>query len=127
CHISIQGNHLHLLVEADDKIALARGMQGFSISCAKQINATLWRKGRVFSDRYHAEPLTSPTQTRNALVYVLANWKKHQRYTPTVHDPYSSSINFHGWRDAPPVIRAAPFPIAFPHTWLLRTGWAHAP
>src|SRR5690348_3835222 len=30
-HLSIQGTHVHLLVEADDRQALARGMQGFQI------------------------------------------------------------------------------------------------
>src|SRR5438445_10705607 len=30
-HYSIQGNHLHLLVEADDRDSLARGMQGLAI------------------------------------------------------------------------------------------------
>src|SRR5262249_9688541 len=40
-HLSIQRNHLHLIVEADHKDALSRGMQGFSISAAKRINATI--------------------------------------------------------------------------------------
>jgi hypothetical protein len=31
-HVSIQRTHVHLLVEAGDKIALSRGMQGFQIS-----------------------------------------------------------------------------------------------
>jgi hypothetical protein len=31
-HLSIQRTHIHLLVEANDKGALARGMQGFQIS-----------------------------------------------------------------------------------------------
>ncbi|HTJ45175.1 MAG TPA: transposase, partial [Kofleriaceae bacterium] len=42
-HASIQSNHLHLLVEADDKRALARGMQGFAISAAKRLNRELRR------------------------------------------------------------------------------------
>src|SRR5262245_30100716 len=54
-HLSIQGTHVHLLVEADDKLALARGMQGFQISAAKQLNAAMERSGTVFPDRYHAE------------------------------------------------------------------------
>src|SRR5215813_777819 len=54
-HISIQSNHIHLLVEASDVKALARGMQGFEISAAKHINAVLSngdkrRKGSVFPD-----------------------------------------------------------------------------
>src|ERR1044071_19044 len=37
-HISLQRNHVHMLVEAEDKAALARGMQGFQISAAKHVN-----------------------------------------------------------------------------------------
>src|SRR5499427_7567961 len=39
--LSIQHNHIHLLVEADDKRALAAGMQGFQISAAKHLNAAI--------------------------------------------------------------------------------------
>src|SRR5882672_4406739 len=39
--LSIQHNHVHLLVEADDKHALAVGMQGFQISAAKHLNAAI--------------------------------------------------------------------------------------
>src|SRR5207244_12979699 len=54
-HLSIQRNHLHLLVEADHKGALASGMQGFQISAAKHLNAAISearpgprRRGAVF-------------------------------------------------------------------------------
>ena len=67
-HLSIQRNHLHLLVEADHKRALASGMQGFQISAAKHLNAAISkerpgprRRGSVFPDRYHAEIIRSPT------------------------------------------------------------------
>ena len=40
-HISLQRNHVHLLVEAEHKAALARGMQGFMISAARHINTAL--------------------------------------------------------------------------------------
>src|SRR5215510_3516792 len=40
-HLSIQRTHVHLLVEASDKGALARGMQGFQISAAKHLNAAI--------------------------------------------------------------------------------------
>jgi len=40
-HISIQSNHVHLIVEADHKLALSRGMQSFQISAAKQLNRAL--------------------------------------------------------------------------------------
>ena len=32
---SVQGNHLHLIVEADDSAALSRGMQGLTIRIAR--------------------------------------------------------------------------------------------
>ena len=37
-HVSIQREHIHLLVEANDKMALSRGMQSFQISAAKHLN-----------------------------------------------------------------------------------------
>jgi REP element-mobilizing transposase RayT len=79
-HLSIQRTHVHLLVEADDKAALAHGMQGFQISAAKHLNAAISkgrpgprRRGTVFPDRYHAEIITSPTQARHAIGYVRFN------------------------------------------------------
>src|SRR5689334_22740570 len=84
-HLSIQRTHIHLLVEANDKRALAAGMQGFQISAAKHLNAAISkgrpgprRRGTVFPDRYHAEIITSPTQARHALSYVVNNWRKHE-------------------------------------------------
>ena len=59
-HLSIQRTHIHLLVEAKNKDALAVGMQGFQISAAKHLNAAISkgkpgprRRGTVFPDRYH--------------------------------------------------------------------------
>jgi REP element-mobilizing transposase RayT len=79
-HVSIQRTHVHLLVEAQHKQALASGMQGFQISAAKHLNAAISkgkpgprRRGTVFPDRYHAEIITSPRQARHTLSYVLIN------------------------------------------------------
>jgi REP element-mobilizing transposase RayT len=58
-HISIQSNHIHLIVEAASATALARGLQSFEISAARKLNAELGRKGTVFPDRYHATVITS--------------------------------------------------------------------
>src|SRR5262245_52249106 len=83
-HLSIQHNHVHLIVEANDKQALTAGMQGFQISAAKHLNAAISkgrpgprRRGTVFPDRYHAEIITSPTQARHAIAYALNNFRKH--------------------------------------------------
>jgi len=133
CHISIEGNHLHLLVEADDKRALSRGMQGFAISCAKHLNAVVGdgsgRRGRVFTDRYHASTLSGPRRVRHALSYVLNNWRRHREDVGSRDrlDPYSSGAAFGGWSDGPRLVRIQKddelLPVWFPRTWLLRKGW----
>ena len=131
-HLSIQRTHLHLIVEANDRDALSSGMQSFEISAARRINRVCKRSGRVFTDRYNAEYLTTPTQTRNALSYVLNNWRKHgdDAISPTFRiDPYSSAILFDGFADyaAPPratwAIPYEPLQIRPPESWLLRVGW----
>ncbi len=43
---------LELVVEADDRMALARGMQGFQVAAARALNALASRRGTVFADRY---------------------------------------------------------------------------
>jgi REP element-mobilizing transposase RayT len=110
-HLSIQRDHIHMLVEAKDKEALAKGMQGFQISAAKHLNAAISkgkpgprRRGSVFSDRYHAKIITSPTQARHTLSYVMNNWRKHQedRHAPMSDwtiDWFSSAIMFPGWSE----------------------------
>ncbi|MBA3502589.1 MAG: transposase [Myxococcota bacterium] len=134
-HMSIQHNHLHLLVEAADNDALESGMRALTISLAKRINKSLGRSGKVFEHRYHSTPLTSPRQTRNALAYVLNNWRRHredergfdERTMPL--DPYSSAISFRGWADFSagvdqwPDVIDEPLPVSPPQTWLLGVGW----
>ena len=82
-HISIQRNHVHMLVEAENGLALARGMQGFTISASRHVNTALAigarrRRGAVFADRYHLEVISSLTRARHALGYILINRRKHR-------------------------------------------------
>lgn len=99
---SVQSNHLHLIVEAESNDALTRGMKSFTVRANRRLNGAIGRKrGRVWSGRYHREDLTSPRQVRNALVYCLANFRKH-----TPHDvgarniDYCSSARwFTGWNE----------------------------
>jgi REP element-mobilizing transposase RayT len=90
-HLSLQRTHIHLLVEARDKQALASGMQGFQISAAKHLNAAISqgrpgprRRGKVFPDRYHATVITAPRQARHALSYILNNWRKQRGHARLV-------------------------------------------
>ena len=66
---SIQGNHLHFIVEANDTEALSRGMQGLCIRMVKALNAMMRRSGRVFADHYHSRLLRSPSETVSAIAY----------------------------------------------------------
>ena len=128
-HFSIQRDHLHLIVEAKDRTALARGMQGLSIRLAKALNRAWGRKGTVFADRYHAEILRSPRQVRNALAYVLRNGARHGVPRRGIDD-YSSGPWFDGWEEEVVLVNEPdePRPIARARTWLLTEGWRrHGP
>src|SRR5438045_2210350 len=70
-HFSVQANHVHLLVESDDKLSLSRGVMGVAIRMARAVNRVLERHGNVWSERYHSRALKTPRETRNGIVYVL--------------------------------------------------------
>ena len=74
---SVQGTHLHLIVEADGSVALSRAMQGLAIRIAKALNAMMERAGRVFEDHYFSRLLRSPTELTRAIAYVLGNHQHH--------------------------------------------------
>jgi REP element-mobilizing transposase RayT len=128
-HFSVQTNHIHLVVEGPDAVAVRRGLHGLTIRLARAINRALSRKGRVFADRYHARPLGTPREVRNALVYVLGNGRKHAhergiRWLRNQVDPRSSAPAFDGWRCAVEVPGEVLEPVTVrPRTWLLRRGW----
>ncbi len=113
-HFSVQSNHLHLIVEAQDAIALARGIQGLSIRVARAVNRVLQRSGKVFADRYHAHQLRSPTETANAIAYVLGNAMIHAaRRGRRLDADAVDLLTSYGHRQL----------VAQPRTWLLRIGW----
>jgi REP element-mobilizing transposase RayT len=140
-HISLQRTHVHMLVEAENKLALARGMQGFQVSAARSINTALGvdkyrrRRGPVFADRYHLEVITSPTRAHRALSYVLNNWRKHREdrhglASTWLVDPFSSAISFPDWEELegkafmwPMRETYDPLMVRRPQSWLLREGW----
>jgi REP element-mobilizing transposase RayT len=129
-HYSVQHDHVHLLVEAPDREALSRGIQGLAIRLARGINKELGRTGRVFADRYHARTLRTPLEVRRALAYVLLNARRHaaQRRLPLPDavDPCTSAAYFDGFREGRFTWKrphtTGP-PVTPPRTWLLSTGW----
>jgi hypothetical protein len=135
-HFSFQADHVHLIVEAVDTRSLWRGVRGLAISMARRINTMIGRRGRFWADRWHGRDLTSPRAVRNALRYVLCNFRKHEPEVSTLVDPYSSAPYFTGFADPDwqPLIgstrcrtarasHSSDPPVAHARTWLLAQGW----
>jgi len=116
-HFAVLRDHVHLIVEAKDRQALARSIQGLSVRIARGVNRFRGARGRIFKDRYHAHILQTPREVRRAVEYVLDNFARHQARTgrqaalaEAQADPLSSR-ELPAWE---------------PRTWLLRIGWARA-
>jgi putative transposase len=109
---AVLGDHLHLVVEADDDKALSRGVQGLCIRVARALNRLLDRSGRVFADHYHSHLLRSPAELVNAIRYVLGNARHH--YAEAGADACSSGVS------------EALELLVLPAGWLLREGWRRA-
>ena len=130
---SIQHNHLHMIVEAESQDTLSRGMKSIAARFALAVNRVFKRTGKVIAGRYHVQLLTSPTQVRNALRYVLLNIRKHfkQRngHSPPVKiDEASSGSQFDGWHTSSESLRVKAaiqedVGVAKAVGWLLSKGW----
>src|SRR5579871_1289894 len=132
-HYSVQGNHVHLIVEALDGRALSRGVQGLAIRMAKGLNRMMGKRGKVFADRFHSRILRTPTETRNAVHYVLHNRQHHEaqfhgagarRPPRTPPTPPTAAIVTHSIDRFSSL--GDPEVAAAPRTWLLRRGIARA-
>lgn len=130
CHISIQKNHLHLIVEARSKQALSRGMQSFAIRAARALNREWGSCDEVFPDRYHESQIRTARYARHALAYVLNNWRRHRedfangRLLTAYLDEYASGVSFDGWTIAfAKHPTHEPLPVSPPQTRLLRDDW----
>jgi len=97
---TVLSNHFHYIVEARDKVRLARGMQGLAIRVAKALNRHWKRRGRVFRERFFARALRKMQAMRRAFIYVLQNARRHGiRLPPGEPDPFSSGPWFRFWRE----------------------------
>jgi REP element-mobilizing transposase RayT len=106
---SVQGNHLHLIIEADSTESLSRGMQGLCIRLARSLNKMMSRTGKIFADHYHSRLLRSPTELVRAIAYVLGNFAHHFGRRGT--DRFSSAA-----------LPAENEVLAQPRGWLLQAG-----
>ncbi len=139
---SIQHDHLHLMVEGNDRADLSKQMCRLFSRIAMAVNRVARRSGPLFRDRHHRRALSTPTEVRNALVYILFNVRKHMAQTARstaakqsarrLLDPCSSAPWFEAWhpeaRPPPDVLAEArryspPDLTSPPRTWLASTGW----
>jgi REP element-mobilizing transposase RayT len=145
-HHSIQSNHVHLIVEADDRKTLTSGLRALLVCLARELNQLWQHRGAVFADRFHERELRTPREVRNSLLYVLQNARKHGIWMRGP-DPCSSGVDFDGWeqaqkRQSPTAGRSAQSSCSAPaaaqpaeeppkqvtlwrrsRTWLLEVGW----
>lgn len=135
-HFSVQVNHLHLIAEADDGVALSCGIQRLLSRATFAVNRLCGRTGKLWRDRYHRHDLKTPTAVRNAYVYVLFNVRKHEMFDSDRLDlfmgldPCSSAAWFDpsGWKEGEgpseeDVRRAGPSIVAEATSWMARVGW----
>ena len=94
-HFSVQGNHVHLLLEAEDRATLTNGMRALLIRIARSLNKLMGRTGSLYADRFHERIVRSRSQMATVVRYVLANHRKHMRQVgkdaPAL-DPVSSAV-----------------------------------
>lgn len=128
-HYSLQRDHAHLVVEAEGKNELARGMKSVAARLALTVNRVFGRSGPVLDGRYHLHVLRTPREVRNAFAYVFLNarrhWVKKTGTAPPVRiDEASSGRWFTGWsRRAPAPAEKEGREVGYARTWLARVGW----
>jgi REP element-mobilizing transposase RayT len=120
---AIEGNHLHLVVEADGSSRLSVGVRAIEVRLARRLNRMMGRTGPVFESRFHAHLLRTRAEARNAARYVADNHRNHLarkgiEVPAAAADRYSSEAG-----RAPKGGQLAFWPdsaTAEPRTWLLR-------
>jgi REP element-mobilizing transposase RayT len=107
-HFAILNDHLHFVVEAKDRTALSRGLQGLLIRLARGLNKLWGRKGKVFAGngRKHAAQGRMIAAFDGPDMFTSAPW----------FDGFVATIEVRG-------IDGIPLPVARARTWLANDGW----
>src|SRR5262249_46155825 len=113
---SVQGNHCHLLVEADRTASLTRGMKGLGVRIAKGLNRLMGRRAQPPAPPSPAHTPNPPREARTPAPYIRHNPRHHMeplgaRFSPTWVDPFTSGAPDFGLR------------LPAPRTWLVRQAW----
>jgi REP element-mobilizing transposase RayT len=133
---SLLRDHIHVVIEAKNNKALSKGMKSLGGRMGKALRAEIGGKGPVFNGRYHLRLLNNPTQTKNAIAYVLLNQSNHEKDIPKI-DFYSSAMHFSEWKALvgrkwstkfAAGIEPRPLPdyLSPPNSWLAKEGWKRA-
>jgi len=129
---SVQRDHIHLIAEATDRVALSKAMRTLCSRIARAVNRAVGRRGQLIAERYHARPLRVPLEVRRALLYVLRNSHHHERtcgnyLPPWDYDPCSSVLEFEGFalhrEFPPPPLIERRTTVAPKYSYLLARGW----
>ena len=102
-HYSVLKNHIHLIVEVDQRSQLQSGMMSFNGRLGRLLrrhpsfDAKKFRRG-LFTSRYHQKSIQTARQMKNTLAYVLLNAAKHFKRVAYI-DEFSSGIHFIKWRE----------------------------
>jgi REP element-mobilizing transposase RayT len=125
-HFSVQVNHVHFIVEADDGETVTKKMTGFMVSFARRFNLLCGRRGKVWRDRFYARDITTASEMHHVLAYVFGNAKKHGVIPRDADwlDPASSAWTFDGWQE--PVVlppEELRWQAPTPRTELLKRDW----
>jgi REP element-mobilizing transposase RayT len=105
-HFSVQGNHIHLIGEAESTRAVSRALKGLGVRIARGLNGVMRRSGPVIAERYHLRLIETGEQARRTLLYVLNNYRRHaaqwgETLSDEFVDPCSSATSFDGWSRRP--------------------------
>ena len=84
-HYSLETNHIHLIVEAENNDALEKGMRSFTATMVKSL-----KKGKLQDERYHLHVLRNPQETKNVFRYVLLNHCHHTNTNSIKAEAYNS-------------------------------------
>lgn len=76
-HFTLEYDHIHLLIEAENNHLLGKGMQSFGVTLSKAINKLKKTSGQVYRHRYHFRKITSARQLKNVMNYIFRNGLKH--------------------------------------------------
>jgi REP element-mobilizing transposase RayT len=88
-HFSLEYDHVHLLIEAENNHTLGKGMQAFGVTLSKAINRLKKLKGGVYKHRYHFRQISSTRDLKRVMNYIFTNGIKHGA-TKNIVNSYNS-------------------------------------